>query len=86
MCICFLTCSNDVAFGSKTISLQCIRQVLGLFCEETNEHFVLSLMDWFQGFTLWLPVNSVGSRHCMLLVRERKSDWPRQGLSQIHTV
>jgi len=32
-------CSNDVTFGSKTISLQCIRQVLGFFCEETNISF-----------------------------------------------
>ena len=29
-------CSNHVTFGSKSISLQCIRQVLGFFCEETN--------------------------------------------------
>ena len=78
-------CSYDVTFSSKPISLQYICHVLVFFLWG-NEYFVLSLMDWCQGITLWISVNSVGSRYFMLLVHERKSDWPRQGLSQIHTV
>ena len=75
-------CSYDVTFSSKTNSLQYICQ--GFLWG--NKYSVLSLMDWCQGITLLIPVNSVGSRHFMLLVHERKLDCPRQGLSQIHTV